>query len=99
MPPTSVLGLRRRKALERRGVLKLSMQKAREIRRLSAEGMTGRALAERYGVTDSAISDVLTGHSWKEAGAAGWVPTLVPTAVRERSRVATAHLRAERRAA
>lgn len=43
---------------------KLSEQQVVEIRQLLAEGAQTRELAARYGVTQSAICNIKSGHSW-----------------------------------
>jgi hypothetical protein len=45
---------------------KLTLEKAREIRALRAEGATYPELVERFAVSDSAIWSVLSGRSWRE---------------------------------
>jgi hypothetical protein len=46
---------------------KLTMEQARAIRaEYAAGGVTQTELAERYGMGQSAISDLLLGRSWKE---------------------------------
>lgn len=44
---------------------KLTEDDVRSIRRLRAEGLTFKALATRFGVTDGAISRLLTGDNWR----------------------------------
>lgn len=46
------------------GNAKLTEDDVREIRRLSAEGYTRRALARRFGVTRQNITLIATGRSW-----------------------------------
>lgn len=46
---------------------KLDMDKAREIRKLYADGAgTQEEIAERYGVSKKAVSNIITGRAWKE---------------------------------
>lgn len=59
-----VLPLRR--AMIEKGRTKLTMEAAREIR-AAAGTASARELAQRYGVSKSAIRDVLRGHTWREA--------------------------------
>jgi transcriptional regulator with XRE-family HTH domain len=47
---------------------KLSAADARELRELHADGWTPRELAERYGVSDTTVSDTVRGKVWREAG-------------------------------
>lgn len=53
------LGLKNKKS-------KLSPEKAREIRHLHAAGGTQRALAAQFGVTKTAIAQVLRGETWRD---------------------------------
>ena len=46
------------------GRAKLNDDKVREMRRLSSEGMTGVEMAQRFRVTESAISKVILRQSW-----------------------------------
>lgn len=46
---------------------KLSMESAREIRRLASEGISRQEIAELYGVGKSAVARVLSGQSWRES--------------------------------
>jgi hypothetical protein len=46
---------------------KLSIEKAREIRRLWAEGVPKDEIAAAYGVSQSTISRTVEGRSWKSA--------------------------------
>lgn len=45
---------------------KLTMQKARDIRALSTEGLTHAEIARRYGVSRGMIRQIVTGTSWRE---------------------------------
>jgi DNA invertase Pin-like site-specific DNA recombinase len=49
---------------ERKGNAKLNTENVREIRRLRADGMTQREIAERFGITNSAVWGVLSGRTW-----------------------------------
>ena len=54
---------------ENAGTAKLSWEKVRAIReRWAAGGVSLAALGRRYGVSYTAISNVVTGRSWKEMG-------------------------------
>ena len=46
------------------GAGKLTQEKANEIRRLVADGAERRAVAERFGVDVSSISNIIRGKSW-----------------------------------
>lgn len=51
---------------EHRPDLKLDMEKAREMRRLRAEGMSRKDLMARFGVSLATVKSVISGQSWKE---------------------------------
>ena len=52
---------------EIRNHVKLDMNKAREIRKLYADGAgTQKEIAEKYGVNQKAVSNIITGRAWKE---------------------------------
>lgn len=46
---------------------KLTLDKARQIRQLLAEGVMGRVLAERFNVSHSLISRIKAGVAWADA--------------------------------
>jgi hypothetical protein len=46
---------------------KLTIEAAREIRRLRGQRMTRQEIASRFGVSVSAVKDVLAGRYWKAA--------------------------------
>jgi len=48
---------------------KLSMEKAREIRKLRSEGWTYKGLAARFNVSEGSIGFVLSGRQWWEEAA------------------------------
>lgn len=50
----------------RPGFVKLSLAKAREIRALSVNGVSSRAIAEKFGVHRRSIQDVIKYKIWKE---------------------------------
>lgn len=62
----------RRAAAIRQGIAKLTMDDAREIRRL-CETMGNQEIAKRFGVHRSTIRDIRAGTSWREAEAASSV--------------------------
>ena len=50
-----------------RNHIKLDMDKAREIRKLYADGAgTQKEIAGKYGVSIKAVSNIITGRAWKE---------------------------------
>ena len=50
-----------------RNHIKLDMNKAREIRKLYADGAeTQEEIAEKYGVSQKAVSNIITGRAWRE---------------------------------
>ena len=50
-----------------RNHIKLDMDKAREIRRLYADGAGTQAeIAEKYGVSKKAVRNIITGRAWRE---------------------------------
>jgi hypothetical protein len=49
---------------ERHPNAKLTEQDVLEIRQLSAEGVSRKSLQERFGVSKSAIGNIMTGRTW-----------------------------------
>lgn len=50
-----------------RNHIKLDMDKARAIRKLYADGArTQEEIAEKYGVSQKAVSNIITGRAWRE---------------------------------
>lgn len=73
IPEKSILPVRLNKNLAN---AKLSEESAREIRQLSAKGMTGRQLAAKFSVCPSTITNVLSGKYWPDTGGpVEWDPT------------------------
>lgn len=62
-----------------RRVTKLSNEKAAEIRLLRSKGMTYRALAELFGVSDGSIGPILKGKMWRPINADGSYADESPT--------------------
>jgi len=50
---------------ERAGSSVLTEEEVRAIRNLSAQGVSGKALAKQYGVNASCICKIVKGYSWK----------------------------------
>jgi len=48
------------------GRQKLTSEQVSEIKRLVAKGTTGHELARRFGVSNAAISNIVTGRTWAE---------------------------------
>lgn len=62
----------RRAAAVRQGITKLTMDDAREIRRL-CQTMSNQEIARKYGVSRSTVRDIRAGSAWREAQAASSV--------------------------
>lgn len=61
---------------EKHGMAKLTDDSVRAIRQLSAEGWLGSTIAERFGVTPMAVSNVLSGKSWSHVHGPARLPML-----------------------
>lgn len=53
--------------LRNRRCVKLTMEKAREIRRMKSEGKSSREIAERFNLRTGSIDNIIRGNRWKEA--------------------------------